>query len=473
MRPERRAAAVLLALAAGLTPPARPAAAAEPFYLAQLRDGITAYDRKDYAAAARELRLACFGLLEEPAPLADCLVRLGLAQAAAGDGDGFQTTFRRLSEVEERFTVYAKLALPPDLRAAFEQRAAAAIPASILAAVPAFAPWVTRQGEAQVAALPPKERRRELEARLAREPRNGLWPYLLAELEFEEGQTAAAVKHAEQAVALAPQDQRMLCLRGLTRSWVRRCPDALADLAGCPRTAREPRYATALLGCQVELGQWRQAEAVVGSLPRELRQERAIAGLITRVQQHSPKASGALDPPRPTAPSAPDQAADGPPKAAGAKPAPATAPDRPAVAGPELPGGRAKPAAPALSAADRDGLDRARGLLHSAQARDLRQAFDLARAVADAHPESRDAQLLAGEAAYRNSRWREAASYLKRGGEPLDERPELLFYLAVALYESGDARGAASALKRTLPNLQKTPYVESYARRILGPGGGR
>jgi hypothetical protein len=40
--------------------------------------------------------------------------------------------------------------------------------------------------------------------------------------------------------------------------------------------------------------------------------------------------------------------------------------------------------------------------------------------------------------------------------------------MAVSLYESGDATGAAAALRRSLPNLQRTPYVDGYARKILG-----
>jgi len=40
--------------------------------------------------------------------------------------------------------------------------------------------------------------------------------------------------------------------------------------------------------------------------------------------------------------------------------------------------------------------------------------------------------------------------------------------MAVAFYEVGDQPGAVSALKRSLPNLQKTPFVESYVKRILG-----
>jgi hypothetical protein len=40
--------------------------------------------------------------------------------------------------------------------------------------------------------------------------------------------------------------------------------------------------------------------------------------------------------------------------------------------------------------------------------------------------------------------------------------------MAVALHESGDTAGAAAALKRALPNLRRTPYVDSYAKTILG-----
>jgi predicted Zn-dependent protease len=88
--------------------------------------------------------------------------------------------------------------------------------------------------------------------------------------------------------------------------------------------------------------------------------------------------------------------------------------------------------------------------------------------VADAHPDSKEAQYLAGETAYRNSRWMDAVAFFRRAGEPGDDRPELLFYLAVALFEAGDPPAATAALKRSLPKLQKTPYVDSYVRRITG-----
>ena len=94
--------------------------------------------------------------------------------------------------------------------------------------------------------------------------------------------------------------------------------------------------------------------------------------------------------------------------------------------------------------------------------------MELARAVADAHPDSKEAQHLAAEGAYRISRWSDAATYFHRGGDPGEEEPERLFYMAVSLYESGDAAGASAALKRSLPNLKRTPYVESYMRKIMG-----
>jgi hypothetical protein len=40
--------------------------------------------------------------------------------------------------------------------------------------------------------------------------------------------------------------------------------------------------------------------------------------------------------------------------------------------------------------------------------------------------------------------------------------------MAVSLFESGDAAGAAAILKRSLPNLQRSAYVDAYARKILG-----
>ena len=115
-----------------------------------------------------------------------------------------------------------------------------------------------------------------------------------------------------------------------------------------------------------------------------------------------------------------------------------------------------------------DQLEQAKALLEQARtAGDLIEPLAIARKVADANPKAGEAQHLAAEIAYRASRWEEAARYFRRGGDPGDDRPTLLFFMAVSLYESGDREGAVALLRRSLPRLQRTAYVDSYAKKIL------
>jgi len=298
-------------------------AAVDPFYQGLLRDGQLAFDRKEYATAARVLRLACFGMLDEPRPLADCLSRLALAQDGNGDAAGFRETFQRLLEVEDRFKGYSQGELPPELRATLEARLATRLPAATLAAAPAFRSTLAKKGPAPAASPSP--------------PRSGA--------------------PVPSAPAAAPPPAPV--------------PSSTAATPAVEKTA----------------------------------------------------ASAPANPPSP------------------------------------------KP----LTDGERKQLEQARQLLGEPRpSKELRQAFELARSVADSHPDSKEAQHLAAEGAYRISRWSDAALYFRRGGDPGEEEPERLFYMAVSLYESGDAAAAAAAFKRALPNLKRTPYVESYMRKILG-----
>jgi predicted Zn-dependent protease len=123
-----------------------------------------------------------------------------------------------------------------------------------------------------------------------------------------------------------------------------------------------------------------------------------------------------------------------------------------------------------LSDADAARLGEARDLAAKARiSAELDQASKLARQVADANPGSPDAQLLAGEIAYRGSRFAEAARYLGAAGEAIQRKPTLLFYLAVAQYETGDLVGAKRSLEGSLKRIQRTPFVERYAQKIAGP----
>ncbi|MFY9821547.1 MAG: hypothetical protein WAM82_09195 [Thermoanaerobaculia bacterium] len=325
-------------------------AAVDPFYQNLLRDGQAAFDRKDYPAAVRHLRLACFGMLDEPHPLVDCLARLALAQDRAEDLEGFRETFRRLAEVESRFNAYTQGGVAPELRTALEARLVARLPAATLESEPAFRPLVAKKAPAG--------------GGTAKKPNS---PALVA-------------KKTEPAPAVVKKP----------------VPPAATTPPPAPAAGTSPGAAAPVVG-----------------------------------------------PPSPPAPAGKAPAAE----------VKATA----------------KPDSKPLSDAERKKMEQARQLLSQERpAKELKEAFQLAREVADAHPGTKEAQHLAAEAAYRISRWSDAATYFHRGGDPGDDEPERLFYLAVALHELGDDTAAAAALKRALPNLRRTPYVDSYAKTILG-----
>ena len=155
MKLTRRGPAALLALLAfpaALLLPSGPARAdVDPFYQSLLREGIQEYDRGDFDSSVRSLRLACFGMLDEPTEMGGCLARLALAQDRDDDEDGFQDTFRRLSEVEERFQGYTQSSLSAEVRADLKRRLIVRVPAATLRSIPAFRALADRKAEAKPA----------------------------------------------------------------------------------------------------------------------------------------------------------------------------------------------------------------------------------------------------------------------------------------------------------------------------------
>ncbi len=454
--------------------------ALDPFYMRLLRQGTDSYNRRDYATAVRQLRVACFGLLDDPQVLADGLTRLALAQVATGDSAGFRETFQRITEVEERFQGYSRADIPPDVRAGFETLVVQGIPAVTLVENPAFSRLVPTR-EQRVASLPPTERRKELARLVKAEPRQTSWRVMLAQLDLAEGDVRGAWQGADAALQIAPGSKEVLRVRGLGFAGDKRWAQAVDDLRACGGATSDPRVAAALLASLVELKRWQEASTYVAQLPPALAKDPAIQDLgkrtgnglkaaspapvptpaPTRAPMPAPTAVPTRTPvPAPTATQAVPPATKTVQGAGSPPPAPVTlVPAGAAVAADRKP--TAVPLAPAVQAE----LDRVWDL---ARTNKLEDACTAARRVADAHPESPEAQQLAGEMAYRTSRWPDAVLYFRRSGDSIGGNSLLVFYFAVALYETGDRADATAALKRSLPHIQRTEYVELYVTKILG-----
>jgi len=149
------AAALLTAAAASAASPA--AAADDAFYTSLFHRGVAAMDAGESERAAKLLRIASFGFLDEPEPLTQCLVYLGLAQAAAGDREGFRETAARLAEVEQRYHTYEEAPLGSTVREAFAADLRRLLPRELIEGHSGYTPLVappSNDPEATAAPLP-------------------------------------------------------------------------------------------------------------------------------------------------------------------------------------------------------------------------------------------------------------------------------------------------------------------------------
>lgn len=485
-------------------------AAVDPFYLSRLQEGIASAERGAYPEAVKSLRLACFGMLDEEPQLADCLVRLALAQASSGDREGFSQTFGRVVEGEELIGLYSKAGLAATLTTPFEAKVVEWIPRAALAtSAPVFQRLAKDQRESQLAAMPPKQRRERLAKLEKEEPEAPRWPLLLARLEKEQGEPRAALAAAERALRLDANLAEARCLRGWARAGTGRYADAAEDLASC--RGQDPAFAIAELRSRVELGQWAEAEALLAAMSAEQRTLPGVADLAKKVAKGVARATPPRGAPTARSSAATERVASTNGRAARTAPAPTPAPTpattpapratptpartpRPTpsptpertpaparVATPSPPRSptpapiqspAADPAGPpggALPPADETQLARVQAMLSQARtAAEIEAAYGQASALAlrySAHPR---VQHTAAEIAYRASRWSDAVRHFRLGGDPSEAQPLLLFYFAVSLWESGARQEAAAVMRRCDGKLRPTPFVEAYRSKILG-----
>ncbi|MEZ5333345.1 MAG: hypothetical protein R2991_15175 [Thermoanaerobaculia bacterium] len=426
---------------------AAPCGAAEPFYDNLLTEGQLAYARGDWAAAAQRFRIACFGLLEEPARLADCRTRLALTEARLGQRERFEDAFRQILDLERRFGAYGDAEIPAEMRSDFEAQVARWIPEEVLRDVPAFASVARQRTLDRLASLPPSQRRIEIGQLAAAEPNELRWPLELARLAIADRSWLTAQEWTTRALEIAPGYDEALCLRGRAAAMGARCGDALPDLAHCAAPPADSRLVEDQLSCHLALGDLDGAETLIAALPPDVRESRPIRKAAKGIE----KTREALA--REAARSGSDAApvAQSPPSE--------SAPDT------------AEAGTTARTVTSEEITRLRAGLLSAGDYPTLAGIYERAEQLAEASPDWIAAQRLAGEAAYRTSQWERSVHFLQRSRLDAEAPPSLAFYLAVSLYESGEPTEAARILRQVLPRLENSAVVRSYSERILGEDG--
>lgn len=437
---------------------ALPLSAADSFYLNLLRDGDQALSDSQFERARTNLRVACFGLLEDPVLLSQCWAQTGLAEAALDNQTGFRDSFDQLTEIERLFAgSYASADLPTEQRARYETFASRWIAEGRLIAVPAFESLAIRSAANRLARLPAESRREELKKLIAQSPGVSRWRLMLGDIYFGERRYDAAIAEADAVLAAQPSNPRARCLRGLARADAGHCAEAVEELTSCPPSRSDRPTAQTILSCQVQLARWSDSQSYYDGLPEAVRASRKISKLGRQIARGLPAADSAI-----VAQSGESASED--PLTENA------ATDNP-VADTATIDSATSETAPTqrLSTDDRQTLARARQMaLAATYKEDFDEILQLSSQLADDNPWHAEAQFFAGEVAYRARRWDRAIEYLSRANSTLEEDPVLLFYLSVAYFESGQEAQARQFFSRCCSTPGENPVIEKYRTRISG-----
>ncbi|MEA2336373.1 MAG: hypothetical protein QOE82_380, partial [Thermoanaerobaculia bacterium] len=116
-----------------------PVVAQNSFYEARFQSGVIDYNRAAYARAADELRIAAFGRVDDIPSYETAEIYLALANEKLERTEDTRVASMKVLQAERLSPSYAKLALPNDIRTAFEALLPTVLTRDQLAAVPAFA----------------------------------------------------------------------------------------------------------------------------------------------------------------------------------------------------------------------------------------------------------------------------------------------------------------------------------------------
>ena len=257
-------------------------AAPHPFYERLLADGSRSLLGGDHQTAARQLRLAAFGLLDDPVSLVEALVQLSLAQVALQDEPGASESISRVLDAERRFGAYAAAAeggLSLDVRREFEALLVDRFTEAQLRDQGSLSRLGDTRLERDLAALGLAERRARLVELAAAAPHDPRWSTQLAQMALDDLQLESAIAYATQVLDHDPANAAALCVRGVARAESGQCEGAAVDLAACSRALDEERFVTGRIDCLARLGRLEEATAALAALPPELRAEKGIRRL--------------------------------------------------------------------------------------------------------------------------------------------------------------------------------------------------
>ena len=436
------------------------AAGAEDFNAERLRSGEDLYAEKRYAEAIDQFRIAAFGYLDQPAASVAVLVRLSLAQSAAGKASDADATILRFLEVERLSRSYPPKGLPPEVAADFRSLLLRRVPEETLLSIPSLAGLVETEDQ-KLAHLPPAQRRTAMEAMARREPNSAKWPVAIARDALERGDAKDAEVWATKALAIEANLAEALAVRARARMARGDYRGALADLGALPAGALEkrPELNADRFVCLVEVGDWPGADRAAASLPSSVAARadvaRATQKLAAEKQRRSPSTGAA--PSTAAAPLTRPAPSTGAATAAAGKP-PAK-PQTPAAAPPAPPAQNNDPAASSRAA-----LDESRRLVYAGRAGDAQR---LLTSALQADENNRALRLALLEAACLGRAYPTAAAQIPLVQPFSESEAPSMFYAAVVLYETGRVQDAQTYLRRAKSRVAG-PLVDEYSRKILG-----
>lgn len=467
---------------------ATPLVAADEFYEQQLRAGKSDALANRLPQAADELRIAAFGLMQQPAMLQEALARLAVVQSALGQTAEASKTIERFMDVEQRFAQYASVQLDVPVKAKFEELVVSQVPRATLQATPSLARLANYELQ-KIAAMPAGQRLAAYEAGAQRDPKNPEWFVALMKESAARDQQVDVIRYGSRVLELDPSNKDVRPLLVHARSSRKECREALAIIAGVDLSKNPDLYADQAV-CFVQMSRWKEAETALASVPAPLKsradvkraqqlvasENSRVAAEVAKIAFEKKRADDAriaaekkrADDARIAAEKkraddariAADRLRATPTRTVSAPPQPAAPQTRGVAAVPQTSSATAKPT---LKAADV--IENARKLIRDAKYAD---AVKTLRPAVQAEPDNRQLRLALLEASVLARDWRTAASQVPVV-TPLAAGEELyMFYASIALYETGRHDEAKLFMEKARSRMVPSPMVDYYVKAILG-----